>query len=57
MARFAYLKSCYERLGHFHIYVTQVIVQNSINHSLKLITAIATNTVERDKEALKLTHR
>ena len=39
MARFTYPKSCYERLGY-----NSSIVQDRINHSLKLSIAIATNT-------------
>ena len=41
MARFAYLKSCYERLGHFRI--TQVLSKTVLTIALKFITAIATN--------------
>ena len=54
MARFAYLKSCYERFRSTFSHITQVIAQDSINHYLKRSKEIL---VERDhKEALKLSH-
>ena len=44
MARFAYLKSCYERFRRTFSHITQVIAQDSINDYLKRSIEIASNT-------------